>query len=249
MLIGLANHDRSPFLLDQAAWGKLRHEQSPRDVNEAKVPAESSRRKQKRAHPEPDTLGCAESGKHGLGVASNDSEHQFDAVSGKEKLVSEPSTGARRRKGRGAKRRKSVGDESSRPKGASDDQQPSPPPAAADRKDAVVAPTAGESTGVADHVQEISTLERELVSLKALSVRTKGLFEWVDGPLVTAMRRGELFLLDELSLAEDAVLERLNSVLEPGRSITLAEKGGEGAVGGQGAAETVVAAPGFRCVV
>ena len=94
-----------------------------------------------------------------------------------------------------------------------------------------------------------SALEMELASLKALAVRTKGLFEWVDGPLVTAMRNGEMILLDELSLAEDAVLERLNSVLEPGRSITLAEKGGEGAVGGQGAAETVVAAPGFRCVV
>ncbi|CAM9144839.1 unnamed protein product, partial [Ectocarpus sp. 8 AP-2014] len=93
---------------------------------------------------------------------------------------------------------------------------------------------------------EHSALERELASLKALAVRTEGLFEWVDGPLVTAMRMGELILLDELSLAEDAVLERLNSVLEPGRSITLAEKGGEGAVGGQGAAETVVAAPGFR---
>jgi hypothetical protein len=31
----------------------------------------------------------------------------------------------------------------------------------------------------------------------------------------------------KISLAEDAVLERLNSVLEPGRSLTLAEKGGE----------------------
>jgi hypothetical protein len=30
----------------------------------------------------------------------------------------------------------------------------------------------------------------------------------------------------QISLAEDAVLERLNSVLEPGRSLTLAEKGG-----------------------
>lgn len=94
-----------------------------------------------------------------------------------------------------------------------------------------------------------SALEIELASLMALDVRTKGLFEWVDGPLVTAMRNGEMILLDELSLADDAVLERLNSVLEPGRSITLAEKGGEGTVGGQGAAETVVAAPGFRCVV
>ena len=39
------------------------------------------------------------------------------------------------------------------------------------------------------------------------------LFEWCDGPLVAAMRDGDLFLLDEVSLAEDSVLERLNSVL------------------------------------
>lgn len=38
------------------------------------------------------------------------------------------------------------------------------------------------------------------------------------------MKSGQLFLLDEISLAEDAILERLNSVLEPSRSIYLAEK-------------------------
>jgi midasin len=41
------------------------------------------------------------------------------------------------------------------------------------------------------------------------------------------MREGDLFLLDEISLAEDAVLERLNSVLEPSRALTLAEKGSD----------------------
>ena len=51
-------------------------------------------------------------------------------------------------------------------------------------------------------------------------------FAWQDGPLVQAMRRGEVLLLDEISLADDAVLERLNSVLEPERSLVLAEKGG-----------------------
>lgn len=50
------------------------------------------------------------------------------------------------------------------------------------------------------------------------------LFEWEDGPLVKAMKQGENFLLDEMSLAEDAVLERLNSVLEPSRTLVLAEK-------------------------
>ncbi|CAE6540331.1 unnamed protein product [Rhizoctonia solani] len=63
---------------------------------------------------------------------------------------------------------------------------------------------------------------------KALSAlnRSTSLFEWHDGPLVQAMREGGIFLLDEISLADDSVLERLNSVLEPSRQLVLAEKGG-----------------------
>lgn len=73
-------------------------------------------------------------------------------------------------------------------------------------------------------------------------------FEWVDGPLIHAMRDGDILLIDELNLAEDAVLERLNryafrarlrakiathipsivprtrSVLEQSKTVTLAEK-------------------------
>jgi midasin len=56
--------------------------------------------------------------------------------------------------------------------------------------------------------------------------RTTALFEWHDGPLVQAMHAGDLILLDEISLADDSVLERLNSVLEPSRTLVLAEKGG-----------------------
>ncbi|BGP25033.1 midasin [Rhodotorula toruloides] len=55
---------------------------------------------------------------------------------------------------------------------------------------------------------------------------TTALFEWHDGPLVQAMRGGDLILLDEISLADDSVLERLNSVLEPSRTLVLAEKSG-----------------------
>ena len=54
------------------------------------------------------------------------------------------------------------------------------------------------------------------------------LFEWADGPLIETMREGHMFLLDEMSLAEDAVLERLNSVLEPSRTMVLAERGDDG---------------------
>lgn len=42
---------------------------------------------------------------------------------------------------------------------------------------------------------------------------TKGLFEWVDGPLIEALTGGHMFLADEISLADDSVLERFNSLL------------------------------------
>lgn len=40
------------------------------------------------------------------------------------------------------------------------------------------------------------------------------------------MQEGGVFLIDEISLAEDSVLERLNSVLESERQLLLPEKGG-----------------------
>ncbi|KAK0118514.1 hypothetical protein ONS95_007405 [Cadophora gregata] len=55
--------------------------------------------------------------------------------------------------------------------------------------------------------------------------KSKALFEWSDGSLVQALKEGQFFLLDEISLADDSVLERLNSVLETQRTILLAEKG------------------------
>ncbi|KAL4232858.1 AAA ATPase midasin [Mactra antiquata] len=70
------------------------------------------------------------------------------------------------------------------------------------------------------------------------------LFEWVDGPLVQAMKEGAMFLIDEISLADDSVLERLNSVLEFERTILLAEKGGGD--GNQNEVEQVVAMDGFH---
>ena len=54
------------------------------------------------------------------------------------------------------------------------------------------------------------------------------------------MMLGEIFVLDEINLAEDAVIERLNSVLEPGRTMTLAERGGGLA------SNTIIAHPDFR---
>ena len=57
----------------------------------------------------------------------------------------------------------------------------------------------------------------------ALLSKADAPFEWVDGPLLTAMKGGLPLLIDEISLAGDAILERLNSVLEPERSLTVTE--------------------------
>ncbi|KAG7785454.1 hypothetical protein KL945_003751 [Ogataea haglerorum] len=71
--------------------------------------------------------------------------------------------------------------------------------------------------------------DEETKTVEQLLAASRVLFEWFDGPLVTAMKKGCFFLLDEISLADDSVLERLNSVLEPERSLLLAEKGSEDA--------------------
>ncbi|MCJ1436355.1 hypothetical protein MMC27_005734 [Xylographa pallens] len=66
--------------------------------------------------------------------------------------------------------------------------------------------------------------------IQAEITKSKQLFEWSDGSLVSAMKAGHHFLLDEIALADDSVLERLNSVLEPSRTLLLAEKGPQGAL-------------------
>ncbi|OQV03835.1 AAA domain-containing protein [Cladophialophora immunda] len=88
-----------------------------------------------------------------------------------------------------------------------------------------------EDLGVDRIVEVFKTLDRSnyeprlVEHLRSSIGAYEALFAWNDGSLVRAMKRGEYFLLDEISLAEDSVLERLNSVLEPSRTILLAEKG------------------------
>lgn len=84
----------------------------------------------------------------------------------------------------------------------------------------------------------LSMSDEHCLHIQELRTTTNALFEWTDGSLVNAMRNGQQFLLDEISLADDSVLERLNSVLEPDRSLFLAEKGSNDAL--------ITAAPGFQ---
>lgn len=60
---------------------------------------------------------------------------------------------------------------------------------------------------VAGELQDIRSAVSELSAAAAEARRP---FEWEDGPLVVALRRGDWILVDELNLAEDAVIERLN---------------------------------------
>lgn len=71
------------------------------------------------------------------------------------------------------------------------------------------------------------SLDELRMKIEGLKRRFQSIFEWSDGPLVESMKNGDLILIDEVNLAEDAVLERLNSVLEPSRTLLLAEKGGD----------------------
>ncbi|CAG9814425.1 unnamed protein product [Phaedon cochleariae] len=57
------------------------------------------------------------------------------------------------------------------------------------------------------------------------------------------MVQGHIFLADEISLADDSVLERLNSLLEPERTLLLAEKGID--LNNRANSELIVAHPNF----
>ncbi|CAN6670439.1 midasin [Trichomonascus vanleenenianus] len=84
-----------------------------------------------------------------------------------------------------------------------------------------------------------STLNSETITkIKSLEDRLQVLFEWSDGSLIQALKLGDFFLLDEISLADDSVLERLNSVLEPERTLLLSEKASQD--------NNIIAQPGFQ---
>jgi len=57
------------------------------------------------------------------------------------------------------------------------------------------------------------------------TTQATGRFEWVDGPLVRAMKDGRWFLLDNANLCNPSVLDRLNSLAEIGGHLALTERG------------------------
>ena len=71
------------------------------------------------------------------------------------------------------------------------------------------------------------TAVRKLLSNAAALVGggARGRFVWVDGPLVTAVQQGNWLLLDNPSLCNPSVLDRLNPLLERGGVLQLPECG------------------------
>ena len=53
-------------------------------------------------------------------------------------------------------------------------------------------------------------LQSAVAAMQAAAAAVQAPFAWVDGPLILAMKLGHAILLDEINLADDAVLERLN---------------------------------------
>jgi midasin len=52
-----------------------------------------------------------------------------------------------------------------------------------------------------------------------------GAFEWRDGPLITAMKKGQWLLIDNVNFCSPAVLDRLNGLLEPNGCLFVNERG------------------------
>lgn len=67
--------------------------------------------------------------------------------------------------------------------------------------------------------QDLDAFIQVKQELLQLQQKWQTIFLWHDGPLVQAMKNGDLLLVDEISLADDSVLERLNSILEPERKL------------------------------
>ncbi|CEL52126.1 hypothetical protein RSOLAG1IB_00664 [Rhizoctonia solani AG-1 IB] len=77
---------------------------------------------------------------------------------------------------------------------------------------------------------ELSTLDptdviNQLDSFILQDSYSTGRFEWIDGPLVKAMKEGYWLVLDHCNLCSPAVLDRLNSLCETDGVLVLSERG------------------------
>jgi hypothetical protein len=84
----------------------------------------------------------------------------------------------------------------------------------------------------------------DLLQDSIASATLPGRFEWIDGPLVRAMKSGDIFVIENANLCNASVLDRLNGLFEPNGKLLLAERGAV-----DNAIVTVEAHPDFRVVM
>lgn len=73
---------------------------------------------------------------------------------------------------------------------------------------------------------EIFALHSKLLDLQKLNrSQISGHFEWIDSILISAMKKGDWILIDNVNLCSSSVLDRLNPLLEPNGNIILNERG------------------------
>lgn len=78
----------------------------------------------------------------------------------------------------------------------------------------------------------------------AASTSAAARFEWIDGPLVRAMKNGDWLLIEDANLCSPSVLDRLNSLFETGGRLQLAERGPV-----NGEIQIIAPHPAFRLVM
>jgi hypothetical protein len=61
--------------------------------------------------------------------------------------------------------------------------------------------------------------------LESASATSTPSFEWIDGPLVAAIKQGHWFCINDANLCSPSVLDRLNSLCEMNGTLALSEKG------------------------
>jgi MoxR-like ATPase len=93
----------------------------------------------------------------------------------------------------------------------------------------------GEEASISKHMEVVRQLLSSSSSSKIKDMldhfearhgeSSAGRFEWVDGPLLRAVKEGQWIVLQNANLCNPAVLDRLNSLTEMNGSITLSERG------------------------
>ena len=94
----------------------------------------------------------------------------------------------------------------------------------------LVGPTASAKTSIVRYLAYLTNSGFQRVSLAGQTdtadiigqyqaTNIRGQYNWQDGTLLKAMKKGDYLLLDELNLAEPQILERLNSLLDTGKIV------------------------------